>query len=688
MNYKKKVPEKFKDPSNLSEEEAKEQVEDLREAIEYHNYRYYVQNQPVISDAAYDRLFQRLEDLEETFPKYRSDLSPTRRVGAKPVDELQKIDHTATMLSLNAVLAEEEIEEFHDYILRQTGRKNVDFTAEPKFDGLSVEIKYRNGRFAHGATRGDGRTGEDISLNLKTLGGVPLRLQKSGKGDIPELLAVRGEVFLPLDAFQAVNKKRTEEGKEAFANPRNAAAGTVRQLDSRKVAELPLDIYFYDILKIEGRDFHSHREVLEQLPRWGLKTCSHNRSCRSLDEIREYRRDMTQIRDELQYEIDGIVLKVDNLALRSQLGTRQRSPRWAVAWKFPPKKEVTELQEIVVQVGRTGMLTPVALLQPVDVGGVTVSRATLHNEDEVHRKDVRSKDRVRIARAGDVIPEVVERIPVPGRKRSDEFSMPGKCPVCGSEVFREGAYHFCSGQLTCRAQLVGHLLHYTSRDAMDIEGLGEKVAQLLVDREMIKDIADLYRLSIKELEELPGFASRSARNLHRAIEGAKRVGLPRFLYSLGIRHVGRHVSRVLSRRLQGLKSLMKVSEKELREIDEIGPEIARSVHSFFQQKKNRRVLRKLAKAGVKVESLASESKGSELSGTRFVFTGTLEDYSREEAQSAVERRGGRAPSRVSGETDYLVVGKDPGSKLEDAREEGVTILEEKEFKKLLKKGEK
>ncbi|MDZ7700395.1 MAG: NAD-dependent DNA ligase LigA [Deltaproteobacteria bacterium] len=451
MDFKKNPTKTFKDIDQMTQQEARKEVDALREGIDYHDYLYYVKNQPEISDARYDKLFHRLQELEDAFPDLQSDQSPTQRVGAKPVSELRKVEHATPMLSLNAGLDEKEIKRFIDFVRRHIEGENVEFVLEPKFDGFSVELVYENGELKYGATRGDGETGEDITRNLKTIHTIPLRL-RNGNGT-PDVLSVRGEVFMRKQGFQELNKERIEKGEDPFANARNAAAGTMRQLDPKNVADKPLDILFYDILYIEGDELTSHWDVLKHFPRWGLKTDTNNRKASSFKEIRSYHERLSEKRDDVEYDIDGIVIKLNNYTQRERLGVRQRSPRWAMVWKFPPKEEITTLEDIVVQVGRTGMLTPVALLQPVDVGGVTVSRATLHNEDEVKKKDVRPGDTVRIARAGDVIPEVVERIPKPGQKRQEAFAMPGKCPACGADVYREGAYYFCSGRLTCPLKL-------------------------------------------------------------------------------------------------------------------------------------------------------------------------------------------------------------------------------------------
>ncbi|MBN2367248.1 MAG: NAD-dependent DNA ligase LigA [Calditrichaeota bacterium] len=681
--FKKNPSTKFKNTSKLSPKEAKEQAEQLREALEFHNYRYYVKNDPVISDRAYDKLFARLQELEDSFPELQTPDSPTRRVGAPPVDEFKKVQHTETMLSLDSALEENKIKNFDDYIHKHVNKSDVTYIVEPKFDGLSVELVYENGKFSYGATRGDGTTGEDISENLKTIGSVPLQLQKN---DLPDYLAVRGEVIMSRSGFQKMNKERVEKGENAFANPRNAAAGIIRQLDSRKVADKPLDIFFYEILKMEGIEIQSHWDVLKKFPEWGLKTSPLNKKCDSFDEVKKYREKLAEQRDGMDFEIDGIVIKLDNRELRQELGKRQRNPRWAMAWKFEPKKEVTILREIVVQVGRTGMLTPVALLDPVDVGGVTVSRATLHNEEEVHEKDVRRGDKVRIIRAGDVIPEVVERVKSGGKKRGPKFTMPDECPVCGTEVVNEGAYYFCPAGLSCPAQLKNRIQHYASREAMNIENLGDKIVDRMVKRGMLKNLPDLYHLSKKDIKELEGFAEKSASKLYDAIQESKKPELDRFLYALGIRHVGRHIARVLARKFHTLDKIRKAHYDDLVAVSEIGPEIAETVHDFFAEDVNQEMIDNLLDAGVSVKSTKGREK-IPLEGKTFVFTGELDHYSRSEAKDLVESLGARATSSVSGNTDYLVVGENPGSKLDDAKKENVKILKEKDFQKMIEEVE-
>lgn len=681
-NFKKNPPASFTDIKKLTPQEAREEAEALRDAIAYHNYLYYVKNQPVISDVTYDRLFQRLQELEDAFPDLRSDTSPTQRVGAPPLEKLKKMRHTAPMLSLHASIDEGEVKRFDEFIHRTIDTQKVIYIVEPKFDGLSVEIVYKDGVFQYGATRGDGEVGEDISENLKTIGAVPLRLQKNG---IPPFLAVHGEIFMFKKGFFGINKERVERGEEPFANPRNAAAGIVRLLDPKKVAGKPLSVVFYEIIKIEGKEFTSHWEALKQFPEWGLRTDPHNEKCTSFDEIKKYHQKLSSMRDNLEYEIDGIVIKLDDYKLRAKLGTRQRSPRWAFAWKFLPKEEITTVEDVVIQVGRTGILTPVALLQPVDVGGVTISRATLHNEEEVLKKDIRTGDKVRVVRAGDVIPEVLKRIEEPDKKRTEKFSMVKKCPTCGSEVYKEGAYYFCSAGLSCPGQLVGHIVHYASRRAVDIDGLGEKTVKQLVKKEMVHTIADLYRLSTKDFLKLEGFAEKSATKLYQAIQSTKRIRLDRFLYALGIRHIGEHVAQILARKYRNLHALQNASHEDIDKIEGIGPEIARSASYFFKQKDTIRVLEQLAEMGVKVTDMPEYKKELPLEGKTFVFTGELEKYTRDEAEKKVEEFGGKATSSVSSKTDFLVAGRNPGSKFEDARSYGIKILNEKEFEELLKK---
>jgi DNA ligase (NAD+) len=688
---KKESIEKFIDdlsPEEISKQEAEEIIDELRDRLEYHNYLYYVKNEPQVSDRLYDTMFNVLQTIEQRFPELQTSDSPTRRVGAPPVDELTEVQHVSPMLSLNSELDEEKIRKFEDFLHRELNMQEIGYVSEPKLDGLSVEIVYDNGIFSYGDTRGDGQRGEDISENLKTIGPLPLRLRR--EAGVPEFLAVRGEVFMLKDGFQELNRRRIQEGKEPFANPRNAAAGTIRQLDSRNVADKPLDIFFYEILQSSNTDLTSHWQVLQTFESWGLKTNSLSRRCRSHDELLRHYKEISEKRDSLNYELDGLVIKVDDYRLRDQLGTRHRSPRWAIAWKFPPHREVTILHDIMVQVGRTGMLTPVALLDPVEIGGVTVSRATLHNEDEVKRKDVRPGDRVRVIRAGDVIPEVLERVDdQEDRERPEPFSMPQHCPVCGTEVVREGAYYLCPAGMSCPAQLRGRIYHYASRDATNIETLGEKITNQLVDTDMVQRLSDLYRLTKEDFLQLEGFADKSAQTLSDEIQQSKRTPLDRFIYALGIKHVGLRMARILAERYRTMENLMNTNFDDLQEIDEVGPKIAKSVVDFFNDEENKSIINELFELGVEPQPIevpgdeAAEEGEQPLQGKTFVFTGNLEGYSRKEAQSRVESLGARATSSVSSNTDYVVAGENPGSKLDKARELDVTILNEEEFTRLV-----
>jgi len=664
----------------LSKREAAREARALREQLRHHDRLYYVENVPEISDARYDRLFARLAAIEDAFPELRTADSPTQRVGAAPVSALRRARHAAPMLSLQAVPAAEEVDDFLATVRDACGSARAKFALEPKFDGFSVEVVYDHGKLERAVTRGDGQTGEDITHTLRTVRRVPLALRGE---DLPDMLAVRGEAFLPKKAFQALNKARVQRGDEPFANPRNAAAGMMRQLDPARVAGSGVDVFFYDILATSGEPPDSQAQLLERLAGWGLRTCPLNDRTGSADEVRRYHERLAKRRDDLDYEIDGIVVKADDLAAREKLGVRARSPRWAVAWKFEPRQEVTTVEDIVVQVGRTGVLTPVALLAPVDVGGVTVSRATLHNADEVRRKDVRVGDTVRVIRAGDVIPEVVERIASPGRKRSRAFSMPGQCPACGAAVVRDGAYHRCEAGLSCPAQLAARIRHYAQRDALDIAGLGEKTSGQLVAQGLVHDLADLYVLDVDQLRELEGFAERSAKKLHDAIRDSREPRLDRFLHGLGIGQVGRRTARVLARALGSLDEVREADRAALQAIAGIGEQAAAAIRRFFDDPHNREVLERMHEAGVRVRDMPARDRGGPLRGKTIVLTGRLERFTRDEAKEAIESSGGRASASVSGSTDLVVAGAEPGSKLDEAKARGVKIVTEDEFVRLL-----
>jgi len=676
----------------MNEKGVRKEIEKLREEINYHNYRYYVLDSPVISDAEFDKLMRRLEELEAQFPHLITSDSPTQRVGAKPLEEFGTITHTIPMLSLNNAFTQDEAQEFDDRIkrfLKTSG--TIEYVAEPKLDGLAVELVYKDGRFAGGSTRGDGYTGEDVSQNLKTIRTIPMRLlhpsrfmvHGSRSYPIPSRLEVRGEVFMQIKAFEKLNEERAKTGEPLFANPRNAAAGSVRQLDPRITASRPLDIFCYGVGVVEGVSFKTHWETIQALKGWGLKVNPFIKICQGIDEVMEYHKEIEGKRDSLPYELDGVVVKVNSLELQDRLGILTRSPRWALAYKFKPRQATTRIKEIVVGVGRTGALTPVAIMEPIEVGGVTIERATLHNQDEIDRKDVRTGDTVVVQRAGDVIPEVVMVIKEKRTGRERPFHIPDKCPLCGSKVERVGAIHYCTGGLSCSAQLKETIRHFASKRAMDIEGLGDRHVDQFVDEGLIKDVADLYYIGKKDILGLERWADLSAQNLIDAIERSKRPTLPRLIYALGIRQVGEHMARVLAEEFGSLEALMEASYKRLLEVHEIGHETAESIANFFKESHNRRVIEKLKRAGVEFPRMKRVE--GRLSEKTFVFTGALKSLTRDEAKRLVEAEGGKTSSSISKKVDYVVVGEEPGSKYDEARRLGLKIITEEEFKRLILK---
>ena len=665
----------------MASEAIKKRVEKLREEIEYHNYRYYILDQPEISDAQYDRLMRELEKLEKDYPELRSPNSPTQRVGASPLEEFEIVRHTIPMLSLANAFDETEARDFDKRVKKFLGTsEEVEYVAEPKFDGLAIELVYERGQFVVGSTRGDGVNGENITQNLRTIKTIPLQLIRK-EIPVPDRLEVRGEAIMQLKKFKELNRKREEIGEPPFANPRNAAAGSVRQLDPKITAERPLETYLYGLGEVRGWTFKTQWEVLKTLPKWGLRTNPHVRKCKGIEEVLDYYHEMNEKRETLPYEIDGTVIKVNRFDLQVRLGEIARSPRWALAFKFQPKQETTKILDIKVQVGRTGVLTPVAVMEPVKVGGVEVSRATLHNQDEIDKKDVRVGDTVVIQRAGDVIPEVVEVIPSKRKGTEKKFKMPSKCPVCGAEVVKEEASHRCIG-LDCPAQLKGRIRHFASKRAMDIEGLGVKLIDQLVDTGLVKDVADIYYIKKEQLIELERMADKSAQNIIDAIEKSKTKPLSKFLYALGIRHVGETTAEDLARHFPRLDDFFDLLEEDLMEVEGIGPEVAASVYQFFRDKKNRESIALLKKAGLKVIEPKAKEKGK-LAGKTFVFTGALKTFERDEARTLVESLGGMTASTVSKKVDFVVVGEDPGSKFDKAKELAIKTLTEEEFKKMV-----
>ena len=664
---------------NLSESEATEQARLLREAIHYHDYRYYVENDPVVGDRTYDALFTRLQDLEDAFGLATPD-SPTQRVGSEPLDELESVDHVVPMLSLDSSGEVDDVREFATRVEREVGA--VEFVCEPKFDGLSVEVIYEDGEYVRAATRGDGTAGDDVTEQVRTIRSVPGKL----RGDPPSRLAVRGEAYMPRDAFKAYNEALMERGEEPFANPRNAAAGTLRQLDPSVVAERPLDIFFFDVLgwenDAEGDSPNrpaTHWEEFDTFDAFGLRRANRVERVDDIEGALDYRDRLMADREDLNFAIDGVVIAVDDRANREALGATARAPRWAFAYKFPPRTATTIVEGITVQVGRTGRLTPVAELDPIDVGGVTVSRATLHNPAEIEALGVNVGDCVRIYRAGDVIPYVPEVV----EKRSEgTYVFPETCPICDAPVERDGPLAFCTGGLVCPAQLERAVEHWARRDALDIEGLGPERVQQLREAGLVESLPDLYDLAVDDLAALEGWGETSAENLIAELAATRDPPLDDFLAGLGIPDVGATTARALAAHFGDLDAILDADEDALRAVDDVGPEVAESIRTFLDNAENRVAIDGLRERGVDPESVDVET-GDALDGLTFVFTGSL-STTRGEAQAHVEAHGADATSSVSGNTDYLVAGESPGrSKRDDADAEGVPVVDEEEFAGLL-----
>jgi DNA ligase (NAD+) len=662
---------------------AKARISELRREIEGHNRLYYVLDRPDISDAEYDLLFRELLHLESKFPELVTPDSPTQRVGGVPLQKFSQVAHRIPMLSLENAFSEEDLRDFDARVKRKLALPadhQIDYICEPKMDGLAVSLTYEKGRFANGATRGDGTTGEDVTQNLRTVKSIPLRLAIDQP---PILIEVRGEVFLPLEAFRKMNLDREENGEDPFANPRNAAAGSLRQLDQRITARRPLSINCYAPGMVEGFEFQSQTGFLSAIRQWGLPVNPLIGRCLGVSEVSDYYREMTERRDVLPYEIDGVVIKVDSFALQRELGEKSRSPSWAIAWKFPPRQAITVIEDIVPQVGRTGVITPTAHLQPVEVSGVTVSRATLHNWEEMMRKDIRIGDTVIVERAGDVIPAVVKVLPDRRTGSESPLPIPAICPECGSEVVNipgEVAVR-CMG-LSCPAQIRESIIHFASRGAMDIDGLGDRYIEQLLKLGLVKNVADLYYLTKNDFMCFERMGDKLAENLLSAIERSKERELACFIYALGIRHVGEHTARLLANAFGTIRNLEGASEAELLSIREIGPQVCQSILTFFHNTDNLRVIGRLFTAGVK-PTTADKKVGGKFTGKTFVFTGSLTRFTRDEARMLVEHEGGHAAGSVSKKTDFVVAGAEAGSKLEKAKALGVEVISEEEFMKMM-----
>ncbi len=661
------------------------QINDLRMQLNDHNYRYYVLDDPLISDSEYDQLFRELQKLETDNPNLITEDSPTHRVGAEPLSSFGSWTHRMPMLSLANAMNEDELAAFDTRVKKGLDtEKDLEYMAEPKLDGLAVELVYENGFFVNGSTRGDGITGEDITQNLKTITAIPLSLRKNGQ-KTPPLLEVRGEVFITKDGFKKLNRNQEKEELSPFANPRNAAAGSLRQLDSKITATRPLSIYCYEAGRIDGISFDTHEDFLSTLKEWGFPVNPEIQKVKNAETMVAFHRNLEAKRDSLPYEIDGTVFKVNAINQRNALGIRSRSPRWAIAGKFKAQQATTLVQNIIPSVGRTGAVTPVARLEPVNVGGVVVTNATLHNQDEIDRKDVRVGDTVLIQRAGDVIPEVVKVIPAKRPPETKKYQLPTACPSCGQEVFRpEGEVVARCQNLSCPAQVKGRIEHFVSKGALDIDGFGEKLVDQLVDKKLILTVDDIFKLNFDDLVNLDRMAEKSALNILTAIQDSKQTTFARFVYALGIRNVGAHLSKVLEKAFVGdIEKFMNAEEEELEAIDEVGPIVAETITTFLSNCTNTDVIESCLSLGIRLKKV-EEPKSLLLQGKTFVFTGALTQFSRNEAKEMTEAHGGKVSGSVSKNTDFVVAGPGAGSKLKKATELDIPVLSEAEFLDMLK----
>ncbi|NLT96408.1 MAG: NAD-dependent DNA ligase LigA [Clostridia bacterium] len=663
---------------NITLEQAREKINKLREEIEKHNYHYYVLDNPLISDREFDLLMQELIALENEFPELVTPDSPSQRVGGKPLESFATFAHRTPLLSLGNAYGKEDLFDFHRRVVGVLGEGNVEYVVEPKIDGLSVALYYRDGILQVGATRGDGFTGEDVTQNLKTVRNIPLRLKET----VP-VLEVRGEAYMPREAFYRLNAEREARGEALFANPRNAAAGSIRQLDPKISAGRDLRVIVYALMYGEGVTVAKHSEALEYLKKQGFNT-PEPFITKDIKEVAQYCENWGEKRHDLPYEIDGMVIKVNSLTQQEQLGYTSKSPRWAVAYKFPAEQGVTRLLDIIVRVGRTGAVTPTAILEPIRLAGTTVSRATLHNENFIKEKDIKIGDYVVVQKAGEIIPEVVRVVKEKRTGEEKPFKMPEFCPECGSRIVRlEGEAASRCIDISCPAIVREGIIHFVSRNAMNIEGLGEAIITQLFEHKLIRDAADLYYLKYEDLVNLERMGPKSAQNLLNAVEESKNRGLDQLIFALGIRLVGQRAAKILAQEFKTMDRLMEATFEELTAIPEIGPKMAESIIAFFGEEKNIQFIERLKAAGVNMKMASSPIASDKLAGKTFVLTGTLETLTRKEAQEKIEALGGKVSSSVSKKTDFVVVGADPGSKYDKAKELGVTILSENEFINLL-----
>ncbi len=662
---------------SMKKKDFKTEIKKLREELNYHNYKYYVENNPVISDYEYDQLLKKLEAFESKYPELITPDSPTQRVGELPLEGFKTVEHKIPMLSLANSYTYEEFQDFDERIKKNVG--DVEYIIEPKIDGTGVALVYENGIFIRGATRGDGIRGDDITQNLKTIHSIPLKLQ----GNILKNVEVRGEVYMPLEGFKKYNKEQSIQGGVIFANPRNAAAGSLRQLDSRIVAKRPLDVFIY-VVSYSDKDLITHEKALDALKTAGFRTNPLIKKVPNIKLAIEYCQELEKKREKLDYEIDGAVLKVNSLEKQKKLGSTSKNPRWAISYKFTAKQSTTQLNDIAIQVGRTGTLTPVAILNPVEVGGVTVSRATLHNFDELKRKDIRVGDWVLVERSGDVIPQVVKSIDEKRTGKEKRKSIPKKCPVCGTEVVREeGEVAVRCPNKYCSARLKWRVKYYASRDAMDIDHLGGSTIDKLIDEGLIDNVADIYFLKKEDILKLEGFKEKSTQNLLDSIEKSKKQDLSRLIYALGIRHVGKYAAQLLSSKFNSIDELKKATEEELKEIDGLGDKSAESIVTFFISDENKKLIHRLKDIGVKTKNI--KKVNLPLDGIKFVFTGSLTKLTRPEASDVIKKQGGIVASSISKDINYVVVGDNPGSKYNKAKKMNLKIINEDEFQDLVTK---